>query len=155
MDGLLILQRKLWVEKDFSKSNNQLALESSLKVFTLVNLGNSRDCYLNSKTFFDRASLFLGTFHIHLFHAVVQSLNCVWFSTPDFPLLHYFPEFAQTHVRWVSDAIQPSSAVPFSSRPQSFPASESFPMSQFFALGGQSIGPSHQSFQSTFRTDFL
>ena len=29
------------------------------------------------KTFFDRASLFLGTFHIHLFHAVVQSLNCV------------------------------------------------------------------------------
>ena len=30
----------------------------------------------------------------------------------------------------------------FSSRPQSFPASGSFPMSWFFALGGQSIGVS-------------
>ena len=30
--------------------------------------------------------------------------------------------------------------VPFSSRPQSFPASEFFPMSQLFAWGGQSIG---------------
>ena len=32
-----------------------------------------------------------------------------------------------------------SSVNPFSSRPQSFPASESFPVSQFFASGGQSI----------------
>ena len=30
------------------------------------------------------------------------------YSTPGFPVLHYFPEFAQTHVHWVSDAIQPS-----------------------------------------------
>ena len=35
-----------------------------------------------------------------------------------------------------------SSVVPFSSRLQSFPASGSFPMSQFFASGGQSIGAS-------------
>ena len=35
-----------------------------------------------------------------------------------------------------------SSVVPFSSCPQSFPASGSFPMSQFFASGGQSIGVS-------------
>ena len=28
-------------------------------------------------------------------------------SVPDFPVLHYIPEFAQTHVHWVSDAIQP------------------------------------------------
>ena len=35
-----------------------------------------------------------------------------------------------------------SSVVPFSSCPQSFPASGSFPMSQLFALGGQSIGAS-------------
>ena len=26
----------------------------------------------------------------------------------DFPALHYLPEFAQTHVHWVGDAIQPS-----------------------------------------------
>ena len=29
-------------------------------------------------------------------------------SAPGFPLLHYLPEFAQTHVHWVGDAIQPS-----------------------------------------------
>ena len=35
-----------------------------------------------------------------------------------------------------------SSVIPFSSRLQSFPASGSFPMSQFFASGGKSIGVS-------------
>ena len=35
-----------------------------------------------------------------------------------------------------------SSIIPFSSCPQAFPASGSFPMSQFFASGGQSIGVS-------------
>ena len=35
-----------------------------------------------------------------------------------------------------------SSVVPFSSCPQSFPASGSFPMSQLFTLGGQSVGTS-------------
>ena len=29
-------------------------------------------------------------------------------SIPGFPVLHYLPEFAQTHVHWVGDAIQPS-----------------------------------------------
>ena len=29
-------------------------------------------------------------------------------STPGFPVLHHLPELAQTHVHWVSDAIQPS-----------------------------------------------
>ena len=29
-------------------------------------------------------------------------------NTPGFPVLHYLPEFAQTHVHWVDDAIQPS-----------------------------------------------
>ena len=41
--------------------------------------------------------------------------------------------------RWCHPAIS-SSVVPFSSCPQSFPASESFPMSQLFAWGGQSTG---------------
>jgi len=42
---------------------------------------------------------------------------------------------------WCHPAIS-SSAVPFSFCPQSLPASESFPMSQLFAWGGQSIGVS-------------
>ena len=60
-------------------------------------------------------------------------------STPGSSVLHYLPEFAQTHVHWVGDAIS-SFAAPFSSCPQSLPASESFPMSQLLVSGGQSIG---------------
>ena len=43
--------------------------------------------------------------------------------------------------QWCHPAIS-SSVVPFSSCPQSLPASESFPMSQLFTLGGQSTGVS-------------
>ena len=65
-------------------------------------------------------------------------------STPGFPVLHHLPEFAQIHVHWVSDAIQPSHAlvVPFSSCLQPFSASQSLTVSQFFASGGQGIGAS-------------
>ena len=55
-----------------------------------------------------------------------------------------------------------SSVVPFSSCPQSFPASGSFPMSQLFASGGQSIGVSASTSVSnehsgliSFRMDWL
>ena len=50
-----------------------------------------------------------------------------------------------------------SSSVVLFSCLQSFPASGSFQMSQFFTSGGQRIGvsASHQSFQWIFRTDFL
>ena len=43
--------------------------------------------------------------------------------------------------RWCHPTIS-SSVIPFSSCPQSFPASGSFPVSQLFASGGQSIGVS-------------
>ena len=80
---------------------------------------------------------------------VVLVLSCVWllatpmdWSTPGFPVHHQLPELAQTHVRRVSDAIQPSHPViPFSCL-QSFPASRSFPISQFFASSSQNIGAS-------------
>ena len=58
--------------------------------------------------------------------------------------------------RWHHSTIS-SSLVLFSSHLQSFPASGSSPMSQFFASGDQSIGASasHQSFQWIFRMDWL
>jgi len=63
------------------------------------------------------------------------------FSMPNTPVLHYIPEFAQTHVLWISDTIWPSHPLsPFSSCPQSSPASVS--SSQFFASCSQSIGAS-------------
>ena len=71
----------------------------------------------------------------------VQSLSFVSDSetacTPGFPVHHQLPELAQTHVHRVGDAI-----VPFSSCLQSFPESGSFPVSQFFASGGQRTGAS-------------
>ena len=56
------------------------------------------------------------------------------------PSLH-LPEFAQTHVHWVGDAIS-SSVTLLSSCPQYFPTSGSFPVSRLFASGSQSIGAS-------------
>ena len=80
--------------------------------------------------------------------SVIQSCrslcNPMNYSTPGFPVLHHLPEFAQTHIHWVGEAIQPvsSSVVPFSSCPQSFPASGSFPMNQIFTSGGHYTGAS-------------
>ena len=63
-------------------------------------------------------------------------------STPGFPVHHQLPQFTQTPVYRVCDAIQPSH--PLSSLP-AFNLSKSsgyFQMSQLFATGGQSIGVS-------------
>ena len=65
-------------------------------------------------------------------------------STPGLPVHHHLLEFTQTQrpsSRWCHPAIS-SSVVPFSSCSQSLPASGSFPMSQLFTWGGQSIGVS-------------
>ena len=52
------------------------------------------------------------TCQVHQFSSVTQScptlcdpMNC---STPGLPVHHQLPEFTQTHVHWVGDAIQPS-----------------------------------------------
>ena len=81
-----------------------------------------------------------------VFSSVAQShptlcdpMNC---STPGFPVHHQLPDLVQTHVHW---AVMPSNHLilchPLSCL-QSFLALQSFLMSQFFALGSQSIGTS-------------
>ena len=57
-------------------------------------------------------SSWISEFSSIQFSSVAQScptlcdpMSC---STPGLPVLHHFPEFPQTHVRRVSDAIQPS-----------------------------------------------
>ena len=80
----------------------------------------------------------------------VQSLSCVWlFATPWIAAHQASPSITNSQVhpnscpssRWCHPAIS-SSVVPFFSCPQSLPASGSFPMSQFFPWGSQSIGVS-------------
>ena len=81
------------------------------------------------------------------FSSVAQScltlcdpMNC---SLPGLPVHHQLPEFTQTHVHQVSNAIQPSHPLSsFCSHLPSCPASGSFQVSQFCALGGQRIGVS-------------
>ena len=73
------------------------------------------------------------------FSSVAQSCltlcNPMDCSTPGFLVHHQLLEPTQTHpsCRWCHPTI-PSSVVPFSSCLQSFPASGSFPMSQFFCI---------------------
>ena len=60
---------------------------------------------------------------VHSYTETVQSPSCVQlFATPwtaaGFPVLHHLQEFAQTHVHWVSTAVQPLSP---SSLPSTFP----------------------------------
>ena len=66
--------------------------------------------------------------------ALCDPMDC---STPGSCVLHDLLEFAQIHVRWVSDAIRPSHPLSPASPPclQSFPASGPFPMSQLFTSG--------------------
>ena len=80
-------------------------------------------------------------------------------NTSGFPVLHHLPEFAQTHVHWVGDAIQPS-------HPLSSPSPPALNLSQNQGLF-QRVSSSHlvakvlelqlqhQSIQWKFRVDFL
>ena len=79
-------------------------------------------------------------------------------STPGFPVLNSLPEFAQTHVHWVSDAIQPSHPLSPPSPAFNFPQHQG--LFQWVSSSPQvakvlELQLWHQSFQWIFRTDFL
>ena len=80
-------------------------------------------------------------------------------STPGLPVHHQHLEFAQTHVLWVSDTIQPSH--PLSSlSPPAFNLSQHQGLFQWVSSSHQvakilEFQLQHQSFQWIFRTDFL
>ena len=84
------------------------------------------------------------------------------FSTPGFPIHRQLTQLTQTHVHRVGEAIKLFHPVlPLSSKPQSFPASRSFPTSQFFTWPKYwsfsfSINPSNEySGLISFRMDRL
>ena len=86
----------------------------------------------------------------HPFISSVQLLSCVrLFSTPwtaacqaSLSITNSRNLLKLMSIELVMPSAISSSVVPFSPYLQSFPASESFPMSQFFTSGGQSIGVS-------------
>ena len=95
--------------------------------------------------------------------AAVQSCPTLYipmdWSTPGFPVLHHLLEFAQTHVHWVGDTIQPS--CPLSSpSPPAFNLSQHQGLFQWVGFSHQmakvlKLHPQHQSFQWIFRVYFL
>ena len=93
----------------------------------------------------------VNTESVHTFSSVQFSCSVVSNSLRPHELQHARPPCpsptpgvhpdSRPSSQWCGPAIS-SSVVPFSSCPQSLPASESFPMSQFFPWGGQSTGVS-------------
>ena len=98
---------------------------------------------------------------ISQFSSIAQScptlcypLDC---STPGFHL--QLPEFTQTHVHWVGDAIQPSHSL-LSPSPPAFNLSQHQGLFKWVCSSHQvakvlEFQLQHQSFQRIFRTDFL
>ena len=96
----------------------------------------------------------------------VQSLSCVRFfetpwtaACPGLPVHHQLLEFTQTHVHWVSDAIQPSHPLLSHSLPN-FNLSQHQSLFKWVSSLHQvakilEFQLQHQSFQWTPRTDFL
>ena len=73
---------------------------------------------------------------IQVLHLLIYILSCyIHFWRWPSPIPGVYSNSCPSS-RWYHPTIS-SSVVPFSSRPQSFPASGSFPMSQFFTSGGQ------------------
>ena len=64
-------------------------------------------------------------------------------NTLGLPVYHQLPEFTQTHVHWVGDAIQPSHPLlPLLLLPSIFPSIRVFSNESALLIGGQSIGAS-------------
>ena len=105
-----------------------------------------------------------SSYNLNTISSVQFSLSHVWlFATPPtasgFPIHHQFLEPAQTHLHWVSDAIQPS--YPLSSPfPPAFNLSQHQGIFQWVSSSHQmtkvlELQLQHQSFQWICRTDFL
>ena len=86
--------------------------------------------------------------------------NPVDYSVPGFPVHHQLPEFTQTHVHWVGDAVQPSHPL-LSPSPLAFNLPQGQGLFQWVTSGGQSIwsfsiSPSNEySGLISFRIDWL
>ena len=80
-------------------------------------------------------------------------------STPGPAVHHQLPELTQTHIHWIGDAIQPSHPL-LSPSPPAFKLSQHQGLFKWISSSHQmakvlEIQLQHQSFQWTFRIDFL
>ena len=130
----------------------------------LTNLSLTRAIYIAKSNL--RVDGHFSVYHKMLgkgFSSVAQSCSTIcdptdW-SMPDLPVHHQFPQFTQTHVHWVGDAIQPSHPLS-SSSPPTFNVSQHQGIFQWVSSSHQVAKVlesqlQHQSFQWILKTDFL
>ena len=122
-----------------------------------MNLFIVLNAYWQTALWKDCSSLFV------VIHSVIQSsptlCEPMGFSMPDFPVLHYLPEFPETYVHWVGNAIQPTHPL-LSPFPPAFNLSQHQGLFQWVSSLHQVAEVlesrlQHQSFQWICRTDFL
>ena len=150
----IILGSKITADSDCSHEIKRRLLLGRKTMTNLDSILKSRDITLPTKVCLVKAMVFPIVMYGCEFSSV-QSLNCVRLLPPHepqharppcplpTPRVHLNPRPSS---RWCHPTVS-SSVVPFSSCPQSFPASGSFQMSQLFTSSGQSIVD--QSFQWT------
>ena len=89
--------KNTWIKKE--------KLIKPLHLITVTILWNNCNFLRKKKQFYENSSIVF---------CIVQSLSRVQLCGPmhcsisGFPVLHYLPEIAHTHVHWVGDAIQPA-----------------------------------------------
>ena len=107
-----------------------LALAAFSSPVEIIDIFTSCNCCRYLKARFQFSSV-QSLSHVRL----CDSMDC---STPGFPVHHQLLDNSCPLSQWWHPTIS-SSVIPFSSHLQSFPASGCFPLSQFFASGGQTI----------------
>ena len=110
-------------------------------------------CHLAYLTYMQSSVQFSSVTQLCL--TLCDPMDC---SMPGLPVPHQLPKFTQTHVFWVHDTIQPS--YPLSSPSPAFNLFQDQGLLKWVSSSHQvakvlEIQLQHQSFQWTFRTDFL
>ena len=99
----IFLGSKITSDGDCSHEIKRRLLLGRRAMTSLDSIIKSRDITLPTKVHLIRSDQI---------RSVTQSCPTIWDpmnrSTPGLPVYHQLPEFTQTHVHWVSDAIQPS-----------------------------------------------
>ena len=125
--------------KQLSSSSSSNIFPINFKNFILLQLVSIQCLFVTCKSIVTNTGMRV---QFSQFSSVAQSCPTLCDpmnrNTPGLPVHPQLPESTQSHIHRVGDALQPSHPLlsPFSSCPQSFPASGSFPMSQLIQSGG-------------------
>ena len=144
----------MYLSNDYWKQGNIETLEKYITKCGRITTVNSQKGSLTRRAAIQSSFQFSSV--IQLCPTLCDPIDC---STPGLPVHHQLPEFIQTHVHWVGDAIEPS-------HPLSSPSHPTFNLSQHQGLFKWvsslhqvakvlELKLQHQSFQWTLRTDLL